>query len=129
MHIEKTDIPAALSVPGAVARQATGFGDASGYGKMAAEYFSFGAGTDIAALLEGLEGNLCQSPHWGYVLEGGITITYADGSSETVAAGALFYAPPGHTVASQQGAEIVLFSPQNEHCAVVEHIRKKLEAH
>lgn len=57
---------------------------------MAAEYFSFGAGTDIATLLEGLEGNLCQSPHWGYVLEGGITITYADGSSETVAAGALF---------------------------------------
>ncbi len=129
MHIAKTDIPAALSVPGAVARQITGFGDASGYGKMAGEYFSFGAGTDIAQLLQGLDGNLCHSPHWGYVLEGGITVRYADGSTETVAVGELFYLPPGHSVASPQGAEIVLFSPQNEHCAVVEHIRRKLAAH
>jgi hypothetical protein len=41
----------------------------------------------------------------------------------------LFYLPPGHSVASLHGAEIVLFSPQNEHCAVVEHIRKQLAAH
>jgi hypothetical protein len=129
MHIAKSDIPAAVSVPGAVARQITGFGDATGYGKMAGEYFSFGAGTDIAQLLQGLEGNLCQSPHWGYVLEGGITVTYADGSTEAIAGGDLFYLPPGHSVASLHGAEIVLFSPQNEHCAVVEHIRKQLAAH
>lgn len=128
MHIAKSDIPAVLSVPGAVARQLTGFGDATGYGKMAGEYFSFGAGTDIAQLLQGLEGNLCQSPHWGYVLEGGITVTYTDGSTEAVAGGELFYLPPGHSVASLHGAEIVLFSPQNEHCAVVEHIREKLAA-
>lgn len=129
MRIAKTDIPAARSVPGAVARQITGFGDATGYGKMAGEYFSFGAGTDITPLLQGLEGNLCQSPHWGYVLEGGITVNYGDGSAEEVAAVDLFYLPPGHSVASDQGAEIVLFSPQNEHCAVVEHIREKLAAH
>lgn len=66
---------------------------------------------------------------WGYVLEGGITVTYADGSTEPIAAGELFHLPPGHSVASPHGAEIVLFSPQNEHCAVVEHIRKQLAAH
>jgi len=129
MHISKSEVPTALSVPGAVARQITGFGDATGCGRMAAEYFSFGPGTDITPLLQGLEGNLCQSPHWGYVLEGGITVSYADGSVEAVAGGDLFYLPPGHTVASLEGAEIVLFSPQNEHCAVVEHIRKQLASH
>lgn len=50
---------------------------------MGAEYFSFGAGTDITELLHGLEGDLCQSPHWGYVVKGAITALYAGGAEET----------------------------------------------
>ena len=126
MRIAKTDIPEKINIPGAVARQATEFGDATGYGKMAGEYFSMAAGTDIAPLLKGLEDDLCQSPHWGYLIEGEITVTYTDGSKESVNGGDLFYWPPGHTVAVTQGAEIILFSPQQEHCAVVEHLRKQL---
>ena len=52
MRIAKDDIPTKIDVPGAVARQATGFGDVSGYTSLSAEYFSLGAGTDIAPLLE-----------------------------------------------------------------------------
>lgn len=48
MRIAKTDIPEKINIPGSVARQATGFGDATGYGKMAAEYFSMAAGIDTA---------------------------------------------------------------------------------
>lgn len=129
MRIAKNDIPAALNAPGAVARQITGFGDATGYGKMAGEYFSLAAGTDLAPLLKGLEGDLCQAPHWGYVLEGLLIFTYADGMQEAVEGGDLFYCRPGHTVAVAQDAEVVLFSPQDEHCAVVEHIRRQLAAH
>jgi len=128
MRIAKTDIPAKINIPGAVARQATEFGDATGYGKMAGEYFSMAAGVDIAPLLKGLEGDLCQSPHWGYVLEGEITVTYADESKEAIHGGDLFYWPPGHTIAITQNAEIILFSPQQEHCAVVEHLRKQLSS-
>ena len=128
MRIAKTDIPAKIDIPGAVARQVTEFGDATGYGKMAGEYFSMAAGVDIAPLLKGLEGDLCQSPHWGYVIEGEITVTYADGSKEAVHGGDLFYWPPGHTIAIAQNAEIILFSPQQEHCAVVEHLRKQLSS-
>lgn len=126
MRIAKTDIPEKINIPGAVARQATEFGDATGYGKMAGEYFSMAAGTDIAPLLKGLEHDLCQSPHWGYLIEGDVTVSYADGSKESVNGGDLFYWPPGHTVAVTQDAEIILFSPQQEHCAVVEHLRKQL---
>lgn len=126
MRIAKTDIPEKINIPGAVARQATEFGDATGYGKMAGEYFSMAAGTDIAPLLKGLEDDLCQSPHWGYLIEGDITVTYTDGSKESVNGGDLFYWPPGHTVAVTQDAEVILFSPQQEHCAVVEHLRRQL---
>jgi len=48
-----------------IARQELNFGDATGYGRIAGEYFSLKEGTDIAPLLKGLEADLCQSPHWG----------------------------------------------------------------
>ena len=123
MRIAKDDIPVRIDVPGATARQQGGFGDVSAYGTMGAEYFSFGAGTDITGLLHGLEGDLCQSPHWGYVVKGAITAIYADGSEETSSTGDLFYWPPGHSVRAEDDTDIVMFSPQDEHGAVIEHIR------
>lgn len=126
MRIQKNDIPKKINVPGAVARQKVDFGDATGYGKLAGEYFSLGAGTDITELLKGLEDDLCQSPHWGYLIEGKLTVTYKGGEKDTVSGGDLFYWPPGHTVRAEQNAEIVLFSPQLEHCLVVDHLNAKL---
>ena len=126
MHISKNDVPVRIDVPGAVARQELDFGDATGYGAIAAEYFSLGKGTDIEPLLKGLEGDLCQSPHWGYLIAGEITVSYGDGESETVGGGDLFYWPPGHSVSVGRDAEVVLFSPQAEHCAVVDHLKKQL---
>ena len=126
MRIPKTDIPEKIRIPGAVARQLLEFGDATGYSKMAGEYFSLAAGVDIAPLLKGLEGDLCQSPHWGYLIQGELKVTYGDGSVESVSGNDLFYWPPGHTIAVTQDAEIILFSPQQEHCVVVEHLRKQL---
>ena len=126
MKIAKKDVPEKFSIPGAVVRQKLDFGDATGYGKIAGEYFSLGAGTDIAPLLKGLENDLCQSPHWGYLIEGEITVTYTDGQAETVAGGDLFYWPPGHTVKVGRDAEVILFSPQAEHCQVVDHLQRQL---
>ena len=71
MHIDKNDIPVRIDVPGAVARQTDAFGELSGAGALGGEYFSLGAGTDIAPLLAGLEGDACQAPHWGYLISGG----------------------------------------------------------
>jgi hypothetical protein len=128
MRIAKADIPVRLDVPGATARQKFDFGEVTGYGKMGAEYFSFGAGTDITELLHGLEQDSCQSPHWGYVVEGSITALYVDGSEETSKTGDLFYWPPGHSVRAEEDTDIVMFSPQQEHGAVVDHIRRKLNS-
>jgi hypothetical protein len=126
MRISKTDVPVQIEIPGATARQITDFGDASGFGTIVGEYFSLDAGTDVAPLLEGLENDLCQAPHWGYLLEGEVIVTYGDGTEETVSGGDLFYWKPGHTVKVAKDAELVFFSPQKEHCEVIEHMRKKL---
>ncbi|MGY0558173.1 hypothetical protein [Lysobacter sp. A421] len=126
MRIAKQDIPVRIDVPGAVARQKTEFGSAADCGTISGEYFSLGAGTDIAPLLQGLENDLCQSPHWGYLLQGALTVTYADGDSEAVNGGDLFYWPPGHTVKVGQDAEVVLFSPQHEHSKVIDHMLGKM---
>jgi hypothetical protein len=126
MRIAKNDIPVRINVPGAVARQKTNFGDATGYGTISGEYFSLGAGTDISPLLQGLERDLCQAPHWGYLLQGELTVTYVDGAQEVINSGDLFYWPPGHTVKVGKDAEVILFSPQDEHSKVIDHMLKKM---
>jgi Cupin domain len=126
MRIAKNDIPVKLDAPGAKARQSADFGTADGV--LSAEYFSLGAGTDIAPLLQGLEGDLCQAPHWGYVLEGEIVVTYADGAEETCHRGDLYYWPAGHTVRVVDDAELVMFSPRAAHGHVIDHLAAKIAA-
>jgi hypothetical protein len=122
MKISKNDIDVKMKIPGAVIRQKTDFGDATGLGKISGEYFSLSAGVDTTPLFIGLEGNLCQCPHWGYLLSGQLIATDAQGDEETVDAQDLFYWPPGHNVKVNKDAEIVMFSPQHEHTMVINHM-------
>jgi hypothetical protein len=127
MRIAKDDVPVRIDVPGATARQVKNFGDATGYGKIGGEYFSLAAGTDISPLLQGLKDDLCQSPHWGYVIEGKLTVDFADGHNETVVTSDLFYWPPGHSIKADADTELILFSPEHEHTQVIDHILKKVQ--
>jgi hypothetical protein len=128
MRMHRNDIPVTLEAPGAIARQAAGFGDPGGSGPIGGEYFSLGSGTDIAPLLRGLPGDACQVPHWGYVLSGEAVVTYGDGSEETCSGGDLFYWPPGHSVRVVADAEVILFSPQVEHAHVLAHMGAQMAA-
>lgn len=128
MHIAKENVPVKIGAPGVAARQQVDFGDATGYGKMSGEFFSLPAGMDISPLLQGLEGNMCQSPHWGYVISGAVTVTYGDGTTEAVRASDLFYWPPGHTVRVDEDADVILFSPQHEHTHVLDHMIAKMNS-
>ena len=127
MRIAKEDVPVRIDIPGATARQIKNFGDATGYGKIGGEYFSLAAGTDISGLLQGLEGDLCQSPHWGYIIQGELTVTFADGHQESPVTNDLFFWPPGHTVKAEKDTEVILFSPQHEHGRVIEHMLAKMK--
>ena len=126
MRIAKENVDLKMKIPGAVIRQQLDFGDATGFGKISGEYFSLSAGVDTTPLFQGLEGNLCQCPHWGFVLEGQLTTTAAGGAQETVKANDLFYWPPGHNVRVDEDAEIVMFSPQHAHTHVIDHMIRKV---
>ena len=125
MRVAKEHVDVRMQIPGAVIRQRTDFGDATGFGKISGEYFSLSAGVDTTPLFQGLEGNLCQSPHLGFVLRGRLTTTDGAGKQETVSTNDLFYWPPGHNVRVDADAEIIMFSPQHEHSLVINHMIEK----
>src|SRR4030081_2783408 len=128
MRVAREQVDIKMSIPGAVIRQHRDFGDASGYGKISGEYFTLAAGVDTTPLFQGLEGDLCQCPHWGFVLRGELTTTDAQGAQETVGANDLFYWPPGHNVKVGADTEIVMFSPQREHSHVIDHMIDKVSS-
>lgn len=122
MRIAKEDVDVKMQIPGAVLRQQLNFGDGGSMGKISGEYFSLAAGVDTTPLFQGLEGNACQCPHWGFVLRGQITTTNMQGVRETVKEDDLFYWPPGHNVKVDEDADIIMFSPQHEHTHVIGHM-------
>lgn len=126
MRVAKDDVDVRMEIPGAVIRQRMEFGDVSGFGKVSGEYFTLSEGVDTTPLFQGLEGNACQCPHWGFVLRGRITTTDKNGARETVNANDLFYWPPGHNVKVERDAELVMFSPQDVHSEVIHHMIEKV---
>jgi hypothetical protein len=128
MRVSKDQVDVRMEIPGAVIRQRRNFGDASGFGQLSGEYFTLAAGVDTSPLFKGLHGDMCQCPHWGFVLRGQLTTTDVIGAEETVKANDLFYWPPGHNVKVDADAEIVMFSPQNEHSHVIDHMIEKVKS-
>ena len=124
MHVSKNELPVKIDAPGAHARHHRDFGPSAG--ELAAEYFTLGAGADLAPLLEGLAHDSCHSAHWGYMVAGEVVVTYRDASDEHCAAGDMFYWPPGHSVRVITDAEVAMFSPQDEHTPVLDHILAKM---
>ena len=83
-------------------------------------------GVDFTPLFQGLPGDLCQCPHWGYIVEGAITLRYADGTEETSRAGDLYYWPGGHVAWTDEGVTFVEFSPPEEIAPVLAHLGAQL---
>ena len=99
---------------------------AADWGKMKAAYMRMGEGVDFTPTLKGLPEDLCQVPHWGYVLEGEIHVRYTDGTEEAIEAGQLYYLPPGHTVWFEAQTEFVEFSPRQGMDEVLAHVKQQM---
>ena len=124
MRIAKQDLPITMNVPGATAHHLPDFGIAAA--ALAGEFLSLDAGVDIAPLLVGLEDDRCQAAHWGYLVDGAVVVTYADGSTDRCTAGDVFHWPAGHSVRVEEQARIVMFSPAAEHRAVIDHMLARI---
>jgi len=81
----------------------------------------------LAPMLAGLPEGRCWCPHWGYVLKGSITVTYAD-HEEVLEAGDAFYMPPGHVPSAAEGTEILQFSPADKMAETASAIQASLQA-
>ena len=90
-------------------------------GEMTVGFVRLPRGTDLGPALEGLPGDLCPCPHWGYVLSGRIEVRSEDGA-ELVTAGQAFYWSPGHAPIALEDTEYVDFSPTHEFQAVLDHL-------
>ncbi len=119
MREAKDDLPIAIDVEGVKVQGADWGGMISGQLRLA-------KGTDLAPVLEGLPHNHCQCPHWGFVIEGSIEVSYQDGSKETVQAGDLYYWPPGHTIRFNEDTRYVEFSPSEPMLEVLAHVKGKM---
>jgi hypothetical protein len=72
----------------------------------------FPPGGDIA--WKGLPDDLCQCPHWGYLIKGKALLRLADGSELTINEGDLYYCPPGHKLYAIEDFENIEFNPAPE---------------
>ena len=86
---------------------------------------TFREAADGTPLFKGLPDDRCQSPHWGYVLEGKVTFRYAD-RDEVYESGDAYYAPPGHIPVVAAGTELVEFSPTEEYGRTMEVVGRNL---
>jgi hypothetical protein len=111
-HTQKEDrMPKVSKETASHVEQMPGFeGRYEQLGEYTVGFERFDEDIDAAPLFRGLPDDRCQSPHWGVVVKGSITFRSADGE-ETVGAGEVYYAPPGHTPVLTAGTELIEFSP------------------
>lgn len=118
MHNTKEQLPVLMEGDGVSVRMV-------GWGDTAVSFMQMPAGMDLTPALKGQPDDLCQCPHWGYVLEGAVHVRYTDGTEEKVEAGNVYYWPPGHTVWFDQDTKFVEFSPEGEFREVINHVQQQ----
>jgi hypothetical protein len=116
----KSDLPKTMEMEGATIREAE-------WGDIHVEYGTFDKEFDVAPMLKGLPDDRCQTPHWGYVIKGTITVNYKD-HLEIINAGDSYYMEPGHTGVIGAGTEYVEFSPKDKYKLTLEVIMRNMEA-
>ncbi len=93
-------------------------------GNMTAVWVRLPKGVDLAPATVGLPDDLCQCPHWGYMLEGKLRMKTKSGSQD-YEAGQAFYWAPGHAPEALEDCEYVEFSPTAEFEAVLAHLTRQ----
>jgi len=92
-------------------------------GGMSAGFVRLAKGIDLGPAVQGLPGDLCPCPHWGYILSGRLQMRTKDGD-EIYEAGQAVYWGPGHAPVALEDTEYVDFSPTDEFAAVIDHIKQ-----
>jgi hypothetical protein len=89
---------------------------------------TYGADADLASLFAGLPDDACQSIHFGVVLSGQVTFTYADGTEDVIGPGEAYVTEPGHLPRMVAGTRLVEFSRTAELAETIEIVTRNLAA-
>ena len=120
MRGSKEDLPATIESEEAVIQEAE-------WSDIHVGFETYNEEFDLAPLLKGLPDDMCQCPHYGYVLKGRMRVRYAD-HEEVVNAGDAYYMAPGHSPTMEAGTELVEFSPKDEYQKTMEVAARNFEA-
>ena len=120
MRCSKADLPVTFEVPEGTWREVE-------CGGMFMEYVSFQQEVDPGSLLTGLPNDRCPCPHWGYVIQGQLRVTFAD-HEEVYNAGDVFYIAPGHRPVIAANTEFVEFSPTEPYRHMMEVVKHNFAA-
>jgi hypothetical protein len=120
MRGSREDVPATIESDEVVIQEAQ-------WGEIHVGFETYNEEFDLAPLLKGLPDDMCQCPHYGYVLKGRMRVRYAD-HEEVVEAGDAYYMEPGHSPVMEAGTEIVEFSPKDEYRKTMEAAERNLAA-
>ena len=104
MHASIQELPIMIEEDGVVIREIE-------WGDLHVGHERYETAFDLGPLLKGLPNDMCQSPHWGYLLKGRMRVRYPD-REEVIEAGALYYLPPGHVPVFEAGSELIELSPK-----------------
>jgi hypothetical protein len=108
------------SLPGFEGRYVEGDGYVLGFE-------SFDQAADFTPMYRGLPDDLCQSHHWGYVIEGRMIFHRPEGD-EVFEKGDAYYVGPGHTgEVGLAGTQVVEFSPSDEYARTMAVVAKNLQ--
>ncbi|MBT2386793.1 hypothetical protein [Streptomyces sp. ISL-11] len=91
-------------------------------GGMTVAFLHFPEGADLGPALKGLPDDLCQCPHWGYLLSGRLKMR-TDHGDEVYEAGQACYLPPGHAPEALEESELLDFSPTDKWNEVIDHVK------
>lgn len=119
MHAATKDLPLEMKVDEIETR-------AELHGDQLLRHIHLPPGVDFTPLFKGLPGDMCQSAHWGVVLEGSMHVRYADGTEEVTEAGQVYYWPAGHTGWTDDGVTFLEWSPAADIQPVLDHLAAQL---
>lgn len=117
LGIDLDSLPVVVSGPGVEIR-------ATEAGELTVALVRLDAGHDARPLFRGLPDDLCQCPHWGYVIRGRLRIWTSGDTFELCAAGQAFYWPPGHAPEALEDSEFLEISPTRELAVLQEHVAR-----
>jgi hypothetical protein len=117
LGIDLDALPIVVSGPGVEIR-------ATETGELTVALVRLEAGHDARPLFRGLPDDLCQCPHWGYVISGSLRIWTSADTFELCVEGQAFYWPPGHAPEALESSEFLEISPTAELAVMQSHVAR-----